>query len=51
MATATLKSFKPKLPHKANFWFMLGIEDAETGRTDAVHKALSQRYTVISSSV
>lgn len=43
MATATLKSFKPKLPHKANFWFMLGIEDAETGRTDAVHKGFEPK--------
>ncbi len=38
MASAALKSFKPKQPDKANFWFMLGIEDAETGRIDAVHK-------------
>lgn len=43
MATATLKSFKPKLPSKANFWFMLGIEDAETGRTDAVHKGFEPK--------
>ena len=43
MATATLKSFKPKLPHKANFWFTLGIEDAETGRTDAVHKGFEPK--------
>ncbi|GLR04956.1 type II RES/Xre toxin-antitoxin system antitoxin [Vibrio hyugaensis] len=43
MATATLKSFKPKLPAKANFWFMLGIEDAETGRTDAVHKGFEPK--------
>lgn len=43
MATAKLKSFKPKLPHKANFWFMLGIEDAETGRTDAVHKGFEPK--------
>ncbi|WP_061010604.1 MULTISPECIES: antitoxin Xre/MbcA/ParS toxin-binding domain-containing protein [Vibrio] len=43
MATATLKSFKPKQPHKANFWFMLGIEDAETGRTDAVHKGFEPK--------
>lgn len=43
MATATLKSFKPKLPHKANFWFMLGIEDADTGRTDAVHKGFEPK--------
>ncbi|MGR5209450.1 type II RES/Xre toxin-antitoxin system antitoxin [Vibrio rotiferianus] len=43
MATATLKSFKPKPPHKANFWFMLGIEDAETGRTDAVHKGFEPK--------
>ncbi|YCO02250.1 type II RES/Xre toxin-antitoxin system antitoxin [Vibrio sp. VNB-15] len=43
MATATLKSFKPKLPRKANFWFMLGIEDAETGRTDAVHKGFEPK--------
>ncbi len=38
-----IKSFKPKLPHKANFWFMLGIEDAETGRTDAVHKGFEPK--------
>ncbi|EGQ7765705.1 DUF2384 domain-containing protein [Vibrio parahaemolyticus] len=43
MATAVLKSFKPKQPHKANFWFMLGIEDAETGRTDAVHKGFEPK--------
>ncbi|MGR5056813.1 type II RES/Xre toxin-antitoxin system antitoxin [Vibrio rotiferianus] len=43
MATATLKSFKPKPPHKVNFWFMLGIEDAETGRTDAVHKGFEPK--------
>ncbi|HAV1375551.1 TPA: DUF2384 domain-containing protein [Vibrio parahaemolyticus] len=43
MATAALKSFKPKQPLKANFWFMLGIEDAETGRTDAVHKGFEPK--------
>ncbi|NKJ67148.1 DUF2384 domain-containing protein [Vibrio chemaguriensis] len=43
MATAALKSFKPKQSHKANFWFMLGIEDAETGRTDAVHKGFEPK--------
>ncbi|EOV0875939.1 antitoxin Xre/MbcA/ParS toxin-binding domain-containing protein [Vibrio parahaemolyticus] len=43
MATAALKSFKPKQTHKANFWFMLGIEDAETGRTDAVHKGFEPK--------
>ncbi|EHJ9982363.1 TPA: DUF2384 domain-containing protein [Vibrio parahaemolyticus] len=43
MATAALKSFKPKQLHKANFWFMLGIEDAETGRTDAVHKGFEPK--------
>ncbi|EGQ7918584.1 DUF2384 domain-containing protein [Vibrio parahaemolyticus] len=43
MATSALKSFKPKQPHKANFWFMLGIEDAETGRTDAVHKGFEPK--------
>ncbi|EMW0563850.1 TPA: DUF2384 domain-containing protein [Vibrio parahaemolyticus] len=43
MATAALKSFKPKQRHKTNFWFMLGIEDAETGRTDAVHKGFEPK--------
>ncbi|MCS0115849.1 DUF2384 domain-containing protein [Vibrio parahaemolyticus] len=43
MATAVLKSFKPKQPHKANFWFMLGIEDAETGHIDAVHKGFEPK--------
>lgn len=38
MATAELKSFKPKQIYKKNFWFTLGIEDAKTARTDAVHK-------------
>ncbi|HHC7382112.1 TPA: antitoxin Xre/MbcA/ParS toxin-binding domain-containing protein [Vibrio parahaemolyticus] len=43
MATSALKSFKPKQSHKANFWSMLGIEDAETGRTDAVHKGFEPK--------
>lgn len=43
MATAALKSFKPKQSHKANFWLMLGIEDAETGRIDAVHKGFEPK--------
>ncbi|CAM2787212.1 type II RES/Xre toxin-antitoxin system antitoxin [Vibrio mytili] len=38
MGSAALKSFKPKQPNKNSFWFMLGIENADTGRTDAVHK-------------
>ncbi len=46
MASAALKSFKPKQPDKANFWFMLGIEDAETGRTDAVHKGFTDIQVV-----
>ncbi|HHX8630513.1 type II RES/Xre toxin-antitoxin system antitoxin [Vibrio diabolicus] len=43
MATAALKSFKPKQSHKANFWLMLGIEDAETGCIDAVHKGFEPK--------
>ncbi|MFH4853876.1 antitoxin Xre/MbcA/ParS toxin-binding domain-containing protein [Vibrio diabolicus] len=43
MATAALKSFKPKQSHKANFWLMLGIEDVETGRIDAVHKGFEPK--------
>ncbi|MCS0414930.1 DUF2384 domain-containing protein [Vibrio diabolicus] len=43
MTTAALKSFKPKQSHKANFWLMLGIEDAETGRIDAVHKGFEPK--------
>ncbi|MCS0444004.1 type II RES/Xre toxin-antitoxin system antitoxin [Vibrio diabolicus] len=43
MATAALKSFKPKQSHKANFWLMLGIEDAETDRIDAVHKGFEPK--------
>ncbi len=43
MANTALKSFKPKQPDKANFWFMLGIEDAETGRIDAVHKGFEPK--------
>ncbi|GLT19623.1 hypothetical protein GCM10007938_34050 [Vibrio zhanjiangensis] len=38
MATSQLKSFKPKPSKKANFWVSLGIEDAKTARTDAVHQ-------------
>ena len=38
MATTTLKSFKPTHVHQANFWSKLGIGDARTVRTDAVHQ-------------
>ena len=38
MATIELKSFKPKHSNKKNFWFKLGIEDAKTARTEAVHQ-------------
>lgn len=38
MTTIELKSFKPKHNNKNNFWFKLGIEDAKTARTEAVHQ-------------
>ncbi len=47
MATVELKSFKPKRGNKTSFWYSLGIEDAKTARTDAVHQGLNQRYTAI----
>lgn len=43
MATAELKSFKPKQTYKKNFWFTLGIEDSKTARTDAVHKGFKPK--------
>lgn len=38
MSAIELKSFKPTQNHKTNFWFNLGIEDAKTVRTEAVHQ-------------
>lgn len=38
MAATALKSFRPKRSYGTNYWFTLGIEDAETPRTDAVHQ-------------
>lgn len=43
MATAELKSFKPKRGNKTSFWFSLGIEDAKTARTDAVHQGFQPK--------
>jgi putative toxin-antitoxin system antitoxin component (TIGR02293 family) len=38
MTSTTLKSFKPILNHKNNFWFSMGIEDAKTVKSEAVHQ-------------
>lgn len=38
MSVIELKSFKPTQNQKTNFWFSLGIEDAKTVRTEAVHQ-------------
>lgn len=43
MANVELKSFKPKRESKPNFWFNLGIEDAETARTEAVHQGFKTK--------
>ncbi len=48
MAPTQLKSFKPKGNMKNDFWFSLGIEDANTARTDAVHQGFkTEVYTKI----
>ncbi|MEH6458125.1 MAG: antitoxin Xre/MbcA/ParS toxin-binding domain-containing protein [Cocleimonas sp.] len=38
MSIQTLKSFKPKAHNHNNFWFNIGIEDATTVRSKAVHQ-------------
>ncbi|MBT2949667.1 DUF2384 domain-containing protein [Vibrio anguillarum] len=43
MATTEFKSFKPKRINKDNFWFSIGIEDAKTARTEAVHQGFKPR--------
>lgn len=43
MATAQLKSFKPKRSSKTNFWISLGIEDANIARTEAVHQGFKPK--------
>jgi putative toxin-antitoxin system antitoxin component (TIGR02293 family) len=43
MTTTTLKSFKPKLSYKTNFWVNLGIEDAQTTRSEAVHQGFKTK--------
>lgn len=41
MATPALKSFKPGKSQKSDYWYALGIEDLNTGRSDAVHQGFS----------
>jgi putative toxin-antitoxin system antitoxin component (TIGR02293 family) len=43
MTTTTLKSFKPKPSNKTNFWINLGIEDAQTARSEAVHQGFKTK--------
>jgi len=43
MESAELKSFKPTPSNKENFWFSLGIGDARTARTEAVHNGFKTK--------
>ena len=43
MSTTMLRSFKPNPSDKTSFWFNIGIEDAKTDKSEAVHQGFKPR--------